>query len=84
LKNLEALWVLRKLAGLIERDEQSSELIIERSRFFIGFSVADIRGAYLELNLSWTCVRCGTRVRSWKHPTQSSRFKLKTALKVAS
>ena len=51
-----------------------SELTVERPRSFIGPSVVEIRGAYLELNLSQTRVQSGTRVRVWKHPTRSSRF----------
>jgi len=52
-----------------------SELIVERPRSFIRPSMAEIRGSYLELNLSQTRVQCSTRVRVWKHPTWSSRFK---------
>ena len=73
LKKLEALWVLRKLkifkssdAGLIEREEQSSELTVGLD-------------AYLELDLSQTRVQRGTRIRIRKHPTRYSRLKLRVA-----
>ena len=50
-------------ASLIRRDEQSSELTVERPRSFIGSSMAEIRGAYLDLNLSKTRVQRGARVK---------------------
>jgi len=51
------------------------ELTIERPESFIGSSAAEICGAYLELHLSQTRVQHGTCI--WKHPTQSSRFKIR-------
>jgi len=38
--------------GLIERDEQSSELTVERPGSFIDFLTAEICDAYLELKSS--------------------------------
>ena len=50
-------------AGLIKRDKQSSELTVERGGSFIGSLMAEIRDAYLELNLSETRVQCSACVK---------------------
>ena len=49
--------------GLIGRDEQSNELTVERPGSFIGSSMTEIRGVYLELNLSKTRVQHTTHVK---------------------
>jgi len=51
--------------GMIKRDEQSNELTVEKSGSFIDDSMAEIRDAYLELNLNQTRVQNETRI--WKH-----------------
>ena len=50
-------------------------MTVERLGSFIGLSVAEIRGMYLELNLSKTRIQLCIHVRVWKHPTRSSCFK---------
>ena len=68
-RKLEKLWVqkisraLFSDAGLIGRDEQPSELTVERPGSFIGSLMAEISDAYCELNLSKTRVQRGTRVK---------------------
>jgi len=52
-----------------------SELNVERPGSFIGHSMAEICGAYLELSSSQTHVLCGACVRAWKYLMQSSHFK---------
>ena len=55
--------------------KNQSKLTVERLGSFIGLTVAEIRGAYLELNPSQTRIQRGTSVRVWKHLTRSSHFK---------
>jgi len=66
-------------AGLIKRDEQLSELTVERLGSFIDTSMVEIPNAYHELNLSKTRVQRGARAKvmfaSGNIQSRSSRFK---------
>ena len=61
------LYGSRKAQELCSDADSQSELTVERPKSFIGPSVAEIHGAYLELNLSQTRVQHGTRVHVWMH-----------------